>query len=92
MSINFQTATVMRDAFEAQMKEAAKALKSIPGVGTGTMGLTPDHVKASPEYRAAKARYDWDWDNYRKFNGWYVRHFAKELRKARADKLASVNA
>ena len=86
--MNFQQATIMRNACEAHMKEAAQALKAIPGVGSGPMGLTPDSVKASPEYKAAKARFDWDFDSFRKFNAYYTKAFKKELQAERAKKYA----
>jgi hypothetical protein len=86
--MNFETATRLRDTFEAQMHDAGAALKSVEGVGTGVMGLTPDSVKKSPEYVEAKRRFDWDFDNLRKFNTWYVKEFAKELRELRNKKFA----
>lgn len=42
-------------AAEADVRAASDALKQFP---RGPMGLTPDHVKFSPEFRAAKRRYD----------------------------------
>jgi hypothetical protein len=76
----------MRNIFEAQMKDAAQALKSIPGVGIGPMGLTPDHVKASPDYQETRRRFEWDFDSLRKFNAWYVKTFKRELARERAAK------
>lgn len=43
---------------EKAWKAASAALKAIPGVGSGPMGLTPEHIRLSPEYRAAKTAYD----------------------------------
>ena len=82
--MTFEQATHMRDIFEAQMKAASVALRAVPGVGSGAMGLTPDSVKASTAYQNAKRRFEWDFDNLRKFNAWYVKTFKTELRKARA--------
>lgn len=86
--MNFTQATIMRNAFETHMKEAAQALKAIEGVGAGPMGLTPDHVKASPQYKEAKARFDWDFSNFRNFNAYYVKTFKKELAALRRSKCA----
>lgn len=83
-TMTFEQATQMRDIFEAQMKQASAALRAVPGVGTGTMGLTPDNVKASAAYQDAKRRFEWDFANLRKFNAWYVKTFKIELKKARA--------
>lgn len=49
-------------------KEKSDALKAIPGVGTGSMGITPDAVKKSDEYKLAKAEQDEAWNNLREFN------------------------
>ncbi len=53
---------------EAAWREAGKAMKAIPGIGSGPMGLTPDHVKFSPAYRAAKAASDAAFAKLRKLN------------------------
>lgn len=90
--MTFEQATHMRNIFEAQMNDAAQALKAIPGVGSGDMGLTPDHVKAAPEYKNARRRYEWDFDNLRKFNAWYVKTFKAELAATRRDKRAALMA
>lgn len=57
-AIPFTIWRAARLALEAESKAASDAWRAIPGVSSGPMGLTPDCVKASPEYRAAKARYD----------------------------------
>ena len=54
-----------RDALEVEWREAGKALKQFP---KGPTGLTPDTVKLSPEYRAAKLRYDKAFAALRAFN------------------------
>ena len=48
----------IRDTLWVDLKAASATLRAIPGVGGGPMGLTPDAVKASPEYRAARAACD----------------------------------
>ncbi len=83
MTTVFEKCTETKARFEASMHEAAKALKSIEGVGTGPMGLTPDHVKASMRYKMAKAKFDWEFANVRAFNSWYVKEFKKELQQLR---------
>ena len=45
-----------RDALHDAYKSAANALGDLPGVGSGTFGLTPDSVKETPAYREAKHR------------------------------------
>lgn len=47
-----------RDKLEAEQAQASKYWNSLAGVGEGRMGLTPDAVKFSLDYQAAKRRYD----------------------------------
>lgn len=47
-----------RDQLDQLRRRACANLAAIPGVGSGPMGLTPDAVKFSPAYRAAKAEMD----------------------------------
>lgn len=64
------------DTLEAEVKAASAALKEFP---RGTMGLTPDDVKASPEWRAAKTRYELAFARLRAWNG-EQRHLAARKR------------
>lgn len=67
----------------AATSAAQTALKAIPGVGTGTMGLTPDSVKTSAEYRLAKSALDAAFTAERAFNSTFTKQFAKEIRAER---------
>ena len=49
-----RTALICRDALEAELKSASDRLRMFPRAPNG---LTPDAVKATAEYRAAKERY-----------------------------------
>ena len=77
--MTFEQATILRDTFSRLSNEAAISLRSIPGVGSGPMGLTPDNVKFSPEYRSAKAAFDHAFANLQAFNKRYVKEYRKEL-------------
>jgi len=74
---------------------ANRALNAIPGVGSGPIGLTPDAVKFSPEYRAAKAACDTAKALHDGFAKPFARIFAKQIRAdinaRRAAKLAQNN-
>ena len=54
-----------RDSLEAAVKAASEALKRF---ARGPMGLTPDAVKFSPDYRAAKLAFDTAFSRLRQFN------------------------
>ena len=54
-----------RAALESEVKKASADLKVFPRAANG---LTPDAVKFSPEYRAAKSGFDRAFQALRKFN------------------------
>ena len=87
MTTPFEIATAQRDQLDAMLKEALGALRELTDdLASDTprvMGLTPDHVKADPEWRAAKDKADALFQSLRTFNGFYVRHFRRELAIAR---------
>ncbi len=58
---------------------ACRNLKAIPGVGSGPMGLTPDDIRARPDYRIAKEAMDKSFAALREFNAVYVKRYKKEL-------------
>ena len=90
----YPAALAHRDALAAGLEVASARLRSVPGVGTGRMGLTPDHVKATATYQNAKRSYDHWFALVRDFNGTFVRTFKRELAAdraaARAVKMASL--
>lgn len=79
----FALALALQGALEADLRAAYAGLQAIDGVGTGPFGLTPDAIKADPEYRAAKAATDKAFARLRGFNAWYVKQFANERAVAR---------
>ena len=52
----------------------------------GAMNLTPDSVRATPEWRAAKSAADKAFQEYRNFNGIMLKAFPNELKAERAAK------
>lgn len=72
------------DVLQRRMEEAGARLAAIPGTGSGPMGLTPDHVKALPEWRAAYGAY---WQAHKALaalNGRFVKLFRHELAEERS--------
>lgn len=59
----------------------ARALDAFPK--DGPMGLTPEHIRTSPEYRAAKADFNRSFSALREHNGFMLKNFAKEMRADR---------
>jgi hypothetical protein len=60
------------DALDAEHKAAGAALRAIPGVGSGSTGLTPDHIKNSSEYKTARGRADRAFQAVRNFNSQFA--------------------
>lgn len=79
----FRAAKMQRDALAAAVVMASKRWNAIAGIGSGPMGLTPDAVKFSPEYRAARAAYERAHAAAAKFNRSFCKAFARELREER---------
>ncbi len=53
---------------EADVSAASMAMKQFDATKSAC-GLTPDHVKASPEWKAAKASFNRAFQALRNFNG-----------------------
>jgi hypothetical protein len=91
MSSPYQTFKQAQAILDAQLDAASKVLRDIPGVGTGPMGLTPDAVAATPEYRNAKKAVDAAFAALRAFNGKYVKRFKAEIMADRPARLKALN-
>lgn len=77
---DFAAATAAGDAITKRLDTATAVLNKFP---KGPMGLTPEHIRTTPEYQAAKRKADQLFAELRAFNGVYVKKFAKEMREER---------
>lgn len=75
---NYELAKIAKHQLEDEYNAACNALKLIPGVGTGPLGLTPDEVRATECYQLAKARMDRAFAALRTFNTQFTKRYAKE--------------
>lgn len=66
--------------FDASLSKASKALREFP---RGDMGLVPDDVRATPEYKYAKSEYDNMFAVVREFNGRVPKEYMKRASKER---------
>lgn len=86
----YESALEYKHRLESDEAAASRLLKSVPGVGSlvskGIAGLTPDHVKASPMYRAAKKEYAAAFNALREYNGAFVKIFKHEYQAERREK------
>lgn len=80
-------------AVNAKLDAMRAAIVWPEGTGSGAMGLTPDHIKATPEFRYARSTSETLKEIGRKFNGAASKRFKKEIRAhidaKRAVKLAT---
>lgn len=60
-----QTITEIRDELSAQCKRDSEALQSFPRTA---FGLTPDSVKASPEWKSANQAFRLSFERLRRVN------------------------
>lgn len=81
--MTYPEAQAARAAIDSEVSRLGAELRAFP---SGAMGLTPDHVKASPQYRAVKSAYDAAFARLRRFNSWYLKAFAAEIRAERKAK------
>lgn len=80
-SDSFEEAKAEQAELEAQVKELGSILRSMSG--GDSMGLTPDYIKKSPEWREAKAAYNEAFRELQSFNKWFTKTFKSEIRADR---------
>jgi hypothetical protein len=83
----YPEALAMRDTMEAEVSAASTALASFPR--NPATGLTPDTVKASPEFRAARSRYHTAARNMRIFKVSFLRAYSRAWRETLAARRAA---
>lgn len=88
--MNYQEAKAYKANLEAINDAASEALQAFDKLGKSSMGMTPEHVKAMPEYQAAKKAYDISFNNLRNFNGQFMKVFKKEVQADRKAKYAAM--
>jgi hypothetical protein len=84
--MNYTEAKELKAKAENAERQAAAVLQQARGTQAGPMGLTPDHVKASPEFQAAYASHAAAFRHMQTVNSWFCKAFKKEYaaeRKAR---------
>lgn len=88
--LTFSVVSQRRDELELRLKAASAALKAIPGVGQGAMGLTPDSVKQSVRYRVARQEEANAFASLRAVNAFLNKNYAAELREEREQRRAAL--
>lgn len=81
--MDYQQAKSERDRLEAAQRAAFEVLRAIPGYGTGSMGMTPDAIRATPEWQSAASANGRAFAALQTFNRDFVKRFRKEIRADR---------
>jgi hypothetical protein len=81
--MTFPQALMMSKGLNQDCDVANNLLQTFP---KGAFGLTPDDVKSSTEFKAAKFAYDVAFQHLRNFNQYYTKQFKCELVKMRDEK------
>lgn len=85
---DYDAATEVGARLEAEMGAASRAMDAWKA-HKGPTGLTPDHIRATSEWKAAKAALDLAFAKLRSFNAVYARRFKREIARARDARRAS---
>jgi hypothetical protein len=84
-------AQAAQNALSAEVDRCAAVIQAIPGVNDGPMGLTPDAIKFSPEFIAAKANFEKAKSALRAFDKLLGKAMLKKMAQARmAKRLAAL--
>lgn len=84
--MNYLDAKTYKEALYAKNDKASEELQAFDKLGKSEMGMTPDYVKAMPEWKAAKRAYDVSFAELRAFNGWFMKVFKKEVKEEQRNK------
>lgn len=78
--MNYSEAKALSAALDIEVTRAGDIINAFP---KGPMGLTPDAVRVTPEWKLAKRNFDTAFAKLRAFNSYYVKTFSIELRRER---------
>ena len=81
--MTYELAKQFQERLEAAVSTANAALKQFPRTA---MGLTPDHIRVTPEYQSAKHAFDEAFAALRAFNGKFVNRFKNDLAAERRER------
>lgn len=81
--MTYQEAKNTKATLESEVSVCETTLKSLTQGHKNSMGLTPDHIKALPEYKSAKLAFDQAFKNLQNFNSYFIKTFKKEINQER---------
>lgn len=81
----FDAEYAKQQALYAELTFASKMLTRFP---RGLMGMVPDDVKATPEFKQARAEYERIFQTVRRFNARFTKEYKRELAAQRSARYA----
>lgn len=78
--MGFAQARQLADELWEAHRKASQAMDAYP---KNAMGLTPDEVKRTDEWKRARAAADASFAQLRRFNAWFLKAFKPELQRER---------
>lgn len=78
--MTYAAAKAERDRLELAAKAASDAIRAFP---VGPTGITPDHVKTTPEWQAARLAYSQAHGRLAGFNAVFTAQYRDEIRAER---------
>lgn len=88
--MNYEEAKAYQQKLEEKNKADGNAIKEFEKTfEKSAMGLTPDHIKALPEWKSLKNAFRQSFDELRNFNGWFVKKFKKEYAAERRNRFTN---
>ena len=84
--MDYEEAKKHKAFLEEKTIHHSRELNKLPGINSGSMGMTPENIKQSPEYKLHKQGYATAHEQLRKFNQTFTKQFKKEYADERAAK------
>ena len=85
--INYKTAKIIKSQKEKEHSLASKIMQSYP---KGNLGLTPDSVKGTAQWRTDYSTFKNTQSNLKNFNRLFIREFKKEYLAERKQKYGNI--
>lgn len=79
MTAEFELWRNARDELQAMLDDIGQRWDAIPGNASGPVGLTPDSVKARPDWQQCRLQWDRTFAALRRHNAQGLRLFKREM-------------
>lgn len=73
--MNFEEAKAHKEELDSINRKHSEVLQQFE---TNSIGLVPDNIRTTPEWKQAKQDFDHSFSELRKFNTWFVKEFRKK--------------